>query len=210
MKLLLHPLLRKSGIWLAAAAVILLAPVIFPSGYSLSIMGQMGVALDSFADIEISAPAGAFLPLRVQDPLTGSEGKFCGAYTVACALLDGQVGLSHFEDAAVTRPDVRALMARVRLTERGGKPDGMERRSKPVELIAKAADGSEILRASVTPTPGSPDDPPAREQMEDKVRDCLAYFERQTGNTMEFGRFQDWIDTLLQGREAPHLAQVGG
>ena len=172
-------------------------------------MRRMEVALDSLADIEISAPAGSFLPLRVQDPRAGSEGKFCGAYTVACALLDGRVGLSHFEDAAVTRSDVRTLMTRIRLTERGGKPDGMERRSQPVELIARDAGGAEVLRISVTPSPGSPDDPPTQDQREAKVRDCLAYFERQTGNKMEFGRFQEWIDTLLPVRDAAPMAQAG-
>lgn len=39
------PLLRKTGVWLVGAALILVAPVIFPSGFALSVMGQMGVAI---------------------------------------------------------------------------------------------------------------------------------------------------------------------
>ncbi|MCH8883144.1 MAG: branched-chain amino acid ABC transporter permease, partial [SAR324 cluster bacterium] len=38
-------LLEKSGVWLVGAAIILLAPAIFDSGFALSIMGQMGVAI---------------------------------------------------------------------------------------------------------------------------------------------------------------------
>lgn len=38
-------LIRLSGFWLVAAALIALAPVFFPSGFALSIMGQMGVAV---------------------------------------------------------------------------------------------------------------------------------------------------------------------
>lgn len=38
-------LLSKTGVWIAAAAVILLAPTVFQSGFALSVMGQMGVAI---------------------------------------------------------------------------------------------------------------------------------------------------------------------
>ena len=38
-------LLKKSGVWLVGGAVILLAGVVFDSGFALSIMGQMGVAI---------------------------------------------------------------------------------------------------------------------------------------------------------------------
>jgi len=38
-------LLEKSGVWLVGAAIILLAPAVFDSGFALSIMGQMGVAI---------------------------------------------------------------------------------------------------------------------------------------------------------------------
>ena len=38
-------LLSKTGVWIAAAAVILLAPTLFQSGFALSVIGQWGVAL---------------------------------------------------------------------------------------------------------------------------------------------------------------------
>ena len=41
----MRPLIRKTGVWIAAAAVILLAPTLFQSGFALSVMGQMGVAI---------------------------------------------------------------------------------------------------------------------------------------------------------------------
>jgi 2-methylcitrate dehydratase PrpD len=46
-------------------------------------------------------------------PRTGLEGKFSLEYCVAIALLDGRVGLDHFEDAAVDRAEVRALLPRI-------------------------------------------------------------------------------------------------
>ena len=38
-------LLGKTGVWLVGAAIILLAPIVYDSGFALSIMGQMGVAI---------------------------------------------------------------------------------------------------------------------------------------------------------------------
>jgi 2-methylcitrate dehydratase PrpD len=156
-----------------------------------------GLGLDALAEIEVSAPPGSFLPLIVQDPQVGSEGKFCGAYTVACALLDGAVGLGHFEDDAVKRPDVRALMQRIHMREREGKPDGMKRRSSPLELIGRDASGAEVVHTEVLPFPGSPDSPPSAAQLEAKVHDCLAHYERRTGRSCNYARFEAIVDALV-------------
>ena len=39
------PFFRTTGVWLLGIVAILVAPVIFPSGFALSVMGQMGVAI---------------------------------------------------------------------------------------------------------------------------------------------------------------------
>jgi 2-methylcitrate dehydratase PrpD len=116
---------------------------------------------------------------------------------VASALLDGQVGLAHFEDDAVRRPDVRALMGRIRMVEREGKADGMQRRSSPLELTGRDATGAVRVQISVVASPGSPDSPPTLAQIEAKVRDCLAHYRRQTGQDCDYERFQGFVDGLL-------------
>lgn len=45
---------------------------------------------------------------------TGLEGKFSIQYTIAAALTDGAVGLRHFSDAALARPDLQDLVRRVK------------------------------------------------------------------------------------------------
>ncbi len=171
-------------------------------------MREKNIPLADLDTIEILAPPGSFLPLRVLDPRTGSEGKFCGAYTVACALVDGEVGLRHFEDDAVRRPELRAVMNRTRLTEREGKADGMKRRSDPLHLIARDAAGNEVLRTTVIPAPGSPDSPPTPEQIQAKVIDCLAFYQRKTGDAFDYDRFQTLIGQMLSApdRVAPAMA----
>ncbi|MPZ24814.1 MAG: MmgE/PrpD family protein, partial [Dehalococcoidia bacterium] len=44
-------------------------------------------------------------------PQTGLQGKFCGEYVVATALLLGRVGLDDFTDEAVHRPAIRDLLS---------------------------------------------------------------------------------------------------
>jgi len=176
-------------------------------------MQREGIAPDSLARIDVIAPPSSYLPLIVQDPQVGSEGKFCGAYTVACALLDGAVGLAHFEDDAVHRPDVRRLMERIRMVEREGVADGLMRRRSVQELVAHDADGNEAIHTQVVPFPGSPASPPTPAQIETKVRDCLAHYERRIGRRCDYERFQAAIDGLVAPTHAararsaaPHAA----
>ena len=47
------------------------------------------------------------------DPRTGLEGKFSVTFACAIALLEGRASEAEFSDAAVARPDVRAVMSRI-------------------------------------------------------------------------------------------------
>ncbi len=49
------------------------------------------------------------------DPKLPSDAKFSTPYVVACAIIDGEVGLGQFEPAAISRPDVGELLKRVKV-----------------------------------------------------------------------------------------------
>ncbi|WP_223124144.1 MmgE/PrpD family protein [Nocardioides marmotae] len=70
------------------------------------------------ARVEVSLEHGGTRPLRDAPPRTGLEAKFSVEYTVALALVAGDVVLDDFTDAALARPDVAALAPRVHLSER--------------------------------------------------------------------------------------------
>ena len=75
------------------------------------------------ADVEtftIRIQPGADDALIYKDPRTGLEGKFSMEYALAAALLDGRVTLASFTDEMVLRPEVRALMPRVRTEYKPG------------------------------------------------------------------------------------------
>lgn len=131
--------------------------------------------------VEVSVPYGGLRPLRVADPATGLEGKFCAAYTIAAALLQDNVGLPDFTDAAVRRPALRALMERVRVTEEaldGPVPVGMDHGAVRLTLHR---DGASIARTEVTAFPGSPGRPATSAEFDAKVQDCLAAYGTGTG-----------------------------
>jgi 2-methylcitrate dehydratase PrpD len=155
-----------------------------------------GIAVEEVGKVEVEGPHGAFLALRVtHPPRVGSEAKFCGPYVAACALLDGEIGLGHFEDGNVARPDARGLFDRITLRER---PKGAESNfGGAVRMTIFDRQGEVVAQGERVPSPGAPDDPPSAAQMAAKVRDCLAYYERHTGRRFDYDQFQSFLDALF-------------
>lgn len=155
-----------------------------------------GIAVAEVSRMEFEGPHGAYIALRVkQPPRVGTEAKFCGPYVAACALLDGKVGLGHFEDDAVHREDVRALFDNVVLSERA-RPDE-ESFGGSVRLTVFDKAGKPVVTSERSASPGAPDDAPTAEQMEAKVRDCLEYYTRRTGRAFSYEQFQGFVDGLF-------------
>jgi 2-methylcitrate dehydratase PrpD len=164
-------------------------------------LAKSGTPLARLANIDIVGDKGVFIPLRVTDPQTGNDGKFCGPYVVACALSDGAVGLAHFTDPAVFRKDVRALAERVRLVEREGEGHAAIR-GGPIELIGRDASGAVLVHTTRDAFPGAPDDPPSLKQRKAKVQDCMAHYSRTTGHAFSYRRFQSHLDKLFAAEGA--------
>ncbi len=157
-----------------------------------------GIPVADVGKVEVEGPYGAFMALRVKRPPTvGSEAKFCGPYVAACALVDGAVGLSHFEDDNVRREDVLALFDRISITERPKGFEGENRNDGVVKLTVFDREGGMVAHAERAASPGAPDDAPTAEQIEAKVRDCLDYYSRHTGREFGYDRFQAFISGLF-------------
>jgi 2-methylcitrate dehydratase PrpD len=102
---------------------------------------------------------------------TGLQGKFSMPYCVAVALLDGTVGLAQFADERVRRPDVQALMPKVRMFVHPEQTtrDCLPRRFSEVTITL--ADGRRLVRR-VEHARGQPQNPLADAELEAKFRDC--------------------------------------
>ncbi len=104
---------------------------------------------------------------------TGLQGKFSMPYCVAVALLDRAVGLAQFTDERVRRPDVQALMPRVRMFVHPEQTtrDSWAKRFSEVRITLK--DGRRFERR-VSVAKGQPQNPLTDAELEAKFRDCAA------------------------------------
>jgi 2-methylcitrate dehydratase PrpD len=125
------------------------------------------------------APTFGLTPLIHHDPRTGLQGKFSLEYVVAAALLDGRITLGSFTDAAVNRPEIRALMPLL-----DAKEDPRCRPEDPTaadssagtggfhEVTIRTTDGRELTTRVDYPS-GSPKHPLSWAESREKFRDCV-------------------------------------
>ena len=78
-----------------------------------ALQARPGSPPDAIDRIVVDVPYTAPLVLIHHRPTTPLAAKFSLEYCVAAALLDGEVGLGQFTEAAVTRPEVQSLLRRV-------------------------------------------------------------------------------------------------
>ena len=68
---------------------------------------------DQIARIEVSTSRIDAMILAHHRPTSGLEAKFSMEFAVACALIDGNVGLQQLSDEFVRRSDIQSMMARI-------------------------------------------------------------------------------------------------
>ena len=101
--------------------------------------------------------------LIYREPRTALEGKFSMEYALTAAILDGRVTVSSFTDERVCRPEVRAMMARVRTEYKA---------EVGAEVVARTRQGGEY-RALATIVRGDPANPLSRDELLQKCYRCL-------------------------------------
>ena len=135
----------------------------------LSARAQIGEP-GTVAAVRLVAP-----PLRYVDrpgPETGLEGKFSLQYTLAAALLDGEVSISTFTDARLKAADMQDMLGRISLVVSPDIPDAFGTMHMEVEV---SLCGGRTVQARCDGPPGSWGQPPLGEGDHlRKIRDCLA------------------------------------
>ncbi len=112
-------------------------------------------------------------PIEIRKaPTTIVQAQFSIPYTVACAMVDGRVSLSHFNEAALKRQDILALAQRVD----GYVDDEIERSAgrnvTPAALLVEMDDGTTHKLRLDVPL-GHPDHPMSPADFEEKAQDCF-------------------------------------
>jgi 2-methylcitrate dehydratase PrpD len=141
-----------------------------PIEAALAVAREGALRPQDIAGIRVVVPRVAFQ--LAGRPAAGGNNPIVAAqfsihYTVACALLHGQVSLPHFTLDAVRDPRLRALMERITVTADDG--DGFV----PAHLELRTADGVTRSR-TVTTLKGDAERPLSPAELLDKVADCLA------------------------------------
>jgi 2-methylcitrate dehydratase PrpD len=133
-----------------------------PLDVVFTLLEKERVAAFNLETLTIRIQPGADDALLYREPRTGLEGKFSMEYALAAAVLDGHVTLGSFTDASVMRPEVRALMKRIK-TEYKPEPG--------VEAVAITASGE--YRAIAQIVRGDPANPLTRDELLQKCYQCL-------------------------------------
>ena len=106
-------------------------------------------------------------------PTNNLQAKFSMEFCLAILLLDGKAGLSQFDDAMVNRPDVKAMIERIRFgTDPEAEKAGFDKMTTILKIHLK--DGR-VISGRADFGKGSPSNPMSYEEVAEKFQDCAAY-----------------------------------
>lgn len=164
---------------------------------ALDLRNRCRKGVPSDASIEVLVPYGGLSALRIKNPKTGSEAKFCASYVIAVALLRGRVLLQDFKDEALHAPDIRELMSRIKTLEQPMPSEPLSGIGHgEVALTIRSPSGA-IFRASCQHYPGSPTAPADKTALSNKIDDCLSVYCAKSGNTLNQNDLMRWLDPFF-------------
>ncbi|WP_298335447.1 MmgE/PrpD family protein [uncultured Erythrobacter sp.] len=134
----------------------------------LALLDEYDVDTAAVERVHVRAPAAHLRNLMHENPRTPAEAKFSLEYSMAAALLAGEIGLGDYEPDAIHRPEVRALMPLI-------TKDYIEKLESefPTEVHLHFKDGRTVSTSIAMPV-GSKAHPMSDEQLWQKLKTCLA------------------------------------
>jgi len=138
----------------------------------LALVREHDVRADDVASIEVEMGPVQLVSLVNHDPQTGLEGKFSEEFAMAMAVIARRASLAEVNDAFVQRPDVRAMMRKVRINIVEGAdtagPDG-----SPRDAIAVTLKNGRRLERLLDYPRGHPLRPVGSDVLWEKFADCV-------------------------------------
>lgn len=200
-------LLNKLGHpWTFASPGVSIKP--FPSG-SLThpAMGLMQTLIQrnhlraaDVQQVEIGTNSHNVKTLQYHDPQTGLEAKFSMEFCLAILLVDGKAGLSQFSDAVVRRPDVQAMVKRVRVyTDPVAEAAGFDKMTSILKI--HLTDGR-VLSGRADFAKGSPANPMSYDEVAEKFYGCCEFA------GWERARAQQVVELVADLERAPSVSAL--
>ena len=137
-------------------------------GFDWKKVSEIRVYLNSQGNQAVGTP----IEIR-RAPTTVVQAQFSVCYNIACALIQGSVGLSDFAPEALSRPDMRNLAARVTpiVDDEFEKKFGRNVTPARVEAVV---DGK-VFSAQVLEAKGGAEKPMSGDDLHRKLEDCLTF-----------------------------------
>jgi len=135
----------------------------------LDLVQKHGIRNEEITAIEIGFPPGTDAGLVDGLPTNGLAGKFSIEYAAAVAVIDGDLTLQSFSDAAFGRDEVHQLMLRVRRYRMPEEPAGSASIGHNYVAITTPRGRFETR---VDTLPGSPSNPLSRDELDAKFIGC--------------------------------------
>ncbi len=135
-----------------------------------SLMKTHGFGAADVERIECGVRPHSLNILMYHEPKTGLEAKFSAEYWPAITLIAGRLGLTEITDEVVARPDVQALVNKVKVY-----PDpSIEVSTARVNITVRLKNGASYSEGYF-PAKGATDNPLSREELLEKFNECAAW-----------------------------------
>lgn len=140
---------------------------------AISIMARRSTSVKEIVAAEVGVAPACFAPLIDWLPHTPLEGKFSMPFTVATALLDGEVRTRHFREEHLASARMQRLMPLVTMIPDPGMAEIPENRNdaSAARVTVTYADGVRDTQEVRFPS-GSPENPLTAAQLHAKFFDC--------------------------------------
>ena len=177
----------------------------------LAMHADGGLEPDTVAEIDALLPEIAVQNLPYADPADAMQARFSLPYLLASALADGRLTLDAFSDGALARPDVRALLPRVRMEADPAQPGAVNVDEAPQQatVTLRLSRGGARTRTVRAPK-GHPRAPLGRDALYAKFVDCAARALPAAAHDGAFAAFDRLSSARDLGALADHLGAGRG
>ena len=198
------PAIERHGLWQKYYPCCASAHRPLDALLALRTEGEVGPR--AVAEVDALLPEIAVQNLPYDDPDDAMQARFSLPYLLASALVDGRLALDAFTGPALARPDVCALLPRVRMRPDPAQPGAVNVDEAPqrATVTLRLADGGEYVRTVREPT-GHPRRPLGREALHAKFVDCAARALPEAAHDAAFEALDDLVAARSLDAVAAHL-----
>jgi 2-methylcitrate dehydratase PrpD len=170
----------------------------------IALAREHDLAPESVADVNVEVAKSQLANLVQHDPQTALDAKFSMEFALAMAIIARRATLTEVEDSFVQRPDVRALMKKVRITILP-ESDPVRHRMPPADGVQLTFKDGRTIEQRFRQPLGHPDRPVGPDILLAKFLDCTHNYLAEPAARRLFGLLQN-LDQVTSIAEFPTVA----